>query len=128
MASSHKNAVFWMFPNFGCLVCGSQLVFLPGVRFTNIKTLLSKSLTCSFPMENYDSKDNCDSRAWWISTQDSISKSIKMYLFYKTKNKYLKYWKLFTESSKLCTLNTKYLPTRQTYEIRLFQRRHYMLS
>ena len=35
-----------------------------GVRFTNIKTLLSLSLTKSFPMKNYASRENCDSGGW----------------------------------------------------------------
>ena len=33
-----------------------------------IYILLSKSLTGSFLMKNYASRENCDSRAWWIST------------------------------------------------------------
>ena len=39
------------------------MAWVPGMRFTNIKTLLSKSLTGTFPMKNYTSKENCDSRA-----------------------------------------------------------------
>ena len=35
----------------------------PGPRFTNIKTQQSYSLTGSFPMKNYDSGENRDSRA-----------------------------------------------------------------
>ena len=35
-----------------------------GLRFTNIKTLLSLSLTGSFPMKNYASIENSDSGAW----------------------------------------------------------------
>ena len=32
-----------------------------GLRFPNFKTLLSKSLTGSFLMKNYASRENCDS-------------------------------------------------------------------
>ena len=40
------------------------MAWVPGMRFTNIKTLLSKSLTGTFPIKNYASRQNCDSRAW----------------------------------------------------------------
>ena len=42
-----------------------------GVKFTNIKTLLSYFLTATFPMKNYASVENCDIRASWISTQNT---------------------------------------------------------
>ena len=35
-----------------------------GVRLTKVKTLLSQSLTGTFPMKNYACRENCDSRAW----------------------------------------------------------------
>ena len=37
-----------------------------GVRFTNTKTLLSYLLTGTLLMKNSTSRENCDSRAWWI--------------------------------------------------------------
>ena len=41
----------------------------PGARFTKVKSLLSYSLTGTFPIKNFTSRENCESRAWWISTQ-----------------------------------------------------------
>ena len=44
-----------------------------GQRFTKIKTLQFWSLTGTFPMKKYASRENCKSRARWISTQKSKS-------------------------------------------------------
>ena len=43
---------------------------MPGVRFTNTKTLLYYLLTGTLMMKNLTSRENCDSRVWWISAQD----------------------------------------------------------
>ena len=42
-------------------------ILIPGARFTKVKSLLSLSFTGTFPVKNYSSRENCDSRAWWIS-------------------------------------------------------------
>ena len=39
---------------------------IPGMRFTNLKTLLSLLLTGTFPMKNSTRREKCDSRGWWI--------------------------------------------------------------
>ena len=39
-------------------------VWMPGVRFTNTKTLLSYLLSGTLLMKNFTSRENCDSRAW----------------------------------------------------------------
>jgi hypothetical protein len=40
---------------------------LPGLRFSNFKTLLSLSLTSTFIIKNSARREKCDSRFWWIS-------------------------------------------------------------
>jgi hypothetical protein len=42
--------------------------YLSGLRFASFKTLLSQCLISTFPIKNSARRENCDSRAWGIST------------------------------------------------------------
>ena len=48
-------------PKFGPIVFQRKLIW---VIFSNLKTLLSQSLTGNFPIKSSTSRDNCESRAW----------------------------------------------------------------
>ena len=39
-------------------------MYSAGARFTKTKSLISYSLTGTFPIKNSTSRENCDSRAW----------------------------------------------------------------
>jgi hypothetical protein len=52
------------------MVNNSLSVYITWLRFTNFKTLLTLSLTSTFPIKNSAGRENCDSRAWGISPQN----------------------------------------------------------
>ena len=104
----------------------------PGVRLAKSKTLLFESLTGTFPIQKFTSKENCLSSAWWIPALDAeitacswiskaISKScftevilsIKQYLF-PTDNPFIT---KLGQSIKFCELAMGPVLPRQIHEI-----------
>jgi hypothetical protein len=53
------------------LSCLYQRIFntVSWLRFNKFKTLLSLSLTTTFPIKKFARGEKCDRRAWWISSQ-----------------------------------------------------------
>ena len=73
----HEHTQGWDSPSYTVTVLTASRIFhwksasqrqITWARFTNVKTLLSLSLTGSFPMKNSASREICDNRGWWIST------------------------------------------------------------
>ena len=53
-----------------------------GLKFIKIKSLLSQSLSGNFPIKNSTSRENCESRAWWISALNTLNLNTTLVYYY----------------------------------------------